>query len=74
MLQSYNAEINGSQLKWLDTPPQMQAHQRVVVTFADVQATNSHPPQKKYDFSDLVGRLKWRGDAVAEQRSLRNEW
>ncbi len=28
----------------------------------------------KYDFSDLVGRLNWRGDAVGTQRSLRDEW
>ena len=27
-----------------------------------------------YDFSDLTGRLQWQGDAVAEQRRLRNEW
>lgn len=29
---------------------------------------------KKYDFSDLVGKLTWRGDALAIQRSLRSEW
>ena len=29
---------------------------------------------KEYDFSDLAGNLTWRGDAVATQRSLRNEW
>jgi len=28
----------------------------------------------KYDFSDLVGRLEWNGDAVTEQRRLRDEW
>ncbi len=28
----------------------------------------------RYDFSDLAGRLKWKGDAVAVQRTLRNEW
>lgn len=28
----------------------------------------------RYDFSDLVGRLTWRGDAVAVQRALRDEW
>lgn len=28
----------------------------------------------KYDFSDLVGQLSWRGDAVAMQQDLRNEW
>ena len=28
----------------------------------------------RYDFSDLAGKLQWRGDAVAEQRRLRDEW
>jgi len=27
-----------------------------------------------YDFSDLVGRLNWQGDAVTIQRNLRDEW
>ncbi len=27
-----------------------------------------------YDFSDLAGKLEWKGDAVAEQRRLRDEW
>jgi hypothetical protein len=31
-------------------------------------------PIKKYDFSDLIGKLEWKGDAVAEQRKLRDEW
>jgi hypothetical protein len=31
-------------------------------------------PNKVYDFSDLVGKLNWKGDAVAEQRKLRDEW
>ena len=30
--------------------------------------------RKEYDFSDLAGKLKWRGDAVKEQRALRDEW
>jgi hypothetical protein len=28
----------------------------------------------KYDFSDLAGRLAWSEDAVAMQRTLRDEW
>ena len=28
----------------------------------------------KYDFSDLAGKLSWKGDALAFQKSLRNEW
>lgn len=27
-----------------------------------------------YHFSDLCGKLSWQGDAVAAQRSIRNEW
>jgi len=29
---------------------------------------------RRYDFSDLVGKLEWKGDAVQQQRLLRNEW
>ncbi|MEA1971949.1 MAG: hypothetical protein U9N34_01430 [Candidatus Cloacimonadota bacterium] len=29
---------------------------------------------KKYDFSKFSNRLKWQGDAVTEQRKLRDEW
>jgi len=29
---------------------------------------------QRYDFSDLTGRLQWSGDALAEQRRLRDEW
>jgi hypothetical protein len=30
--------------------------------------------KKKYDFSDLAGKLEWKGDALKEQRKLRDEW
>jgi len=36
---------------------------------------SSEEKQKSsYDFSDLVGRLTWQGDAVTMQRNLRDEW
>lgn len=35
---------------------------------------SSQTEERKYDFSDLVGRLKWDGDPVMEQRRLRDEW
>jgi hypothetical protein len=31
-------------------------------------------PVASYRFSDLCGTMKWKGDAVAAQRSLRDEW
>lgn len=30
--------------------------------------------KSSYDFSDLLGRLTWQGDAVTMQRNLRDEW
>jgi hypothetical protein len=35
---------------------------------------DEHDALKKYNFSDLVGKLEWKGDPVAEQRKLRDEW
>lgn len=28
----------------------------------------------RFDFSDLSGKLSWSGDAVSEQRALRDQW
>jgi hypothetical protein len=37
-------------------------------------ATEKNKGHKKYDFSDLGGKLSWQGDAVATQKKLRDEW
>ena len=41
-----------------------------------VMVLGSAPPSNgaKYNFSELAGRLQWEGDAVREQRILRDEW
>ncbi len=44
----------------------------IVIVVNPVQSVDK--PQFKYDFSDLVGQLTWKGDAVAMQRNLRDEW
>jgi hypothetical protein len=36
--------------------------------------TQEKPTEKKYDFSDLAGRLNWQDDPVSMQRRLRDEW
>ena len=43
---------------------------------AHVLITLLHKTAEKgrYNFSALSGRLKWKGDAVKEQRKLRDEW
>lgn len=43
-------------------------------TFRVVMIPIEIEEKRKYDFADLVGKLKWKGDAVAEQRRLRDEW
>jgi predicted DNA-binding antitoxin AbrB/MazE fold protein len=49
---------------------------RIIVERDDDQPANVEGTEevKRYDFSDLVGRLSWVGDPVAEQRRLRDEW
>lgn len=50
---------------------------RVRLTVEAEQQDNIHSPDEArsvYDFSDLAGRLKWRGDALEEQRRIRDEW
>jgi hypothetical protein len=41
----------------------------IVLTIDDSQNTS-----KKYDFSNLAGKLEWKGDPLAQQKKLRNEW
>ena len=49
------------------------------VRFLLSQKTASAPVEtgetpRKYDFSDLIGKVKFDGDPVAYQRGLRDEW
>lgn len=75
MLHSYSAELNGTQLIWLDQPPQPLIHKRVLVVMEEaldheVTARRS----SRYNFAHLAGRLQWDGDAVVAQRELRDAW
>ena len=46
----------------------------MVVVFNESPSAIGRRNIKKYDFSGLAGRLRWKGNAVKEQRRLRNEW
>jgi hypothetical protein len=72
MLRSYSAEISGSELIWIDEPPKNLKRQPVLVVIENTELSTDMP--KRYDFSDLTGRLTWRGDAVAAQREQRDAW
>ncbi|MEH2320439.1 hypothetical protein [Nostoc sp.] len=57
----------------LNIPTQLAAGDvNIVVVLNPVSSEGKQQPN--YDFSDLVGRLTWRGDAVGVQRNLRDEW
>jgi hypothetical protein len=53
--------------------PQEYENKRLEVIVLPLEETTS-TSKKKYDFSDLVGKLEWKGDALAEQKKLRDEW
>lgn len=57
----------------LNIPTQLAAGDvNIVVVLYPISSEEKQQPS--YDFSDLVGRLSWQGDAVAVQRNLRDEW
>lgn len=37
-------------------------------------ASNMETGTRKFDFSDLAGKLEWKGNAIVQQRQLRDEW
>ena len=57
----------------IEIPPEYSQlyskHMTVILLLADKPQS-----KKNYDFSDVVGKLEWQGDAVQEQRKLRDEW
>ena len=73
MLRRYSAQLNGSELVWLDQPPPDVKHAHILVVLeeeADSDASASK--SKRYNFANLAGRLQWNGDAVAAQRESRD--
>ncbi|MBW4686553.1 MAG: hypothetical protein KME40_15960 [Komarekiella atlantica HA4396-MV6] len=57
----------------LNIPTQLAAVKVDIVVVLN-PVSSEKEQQTSYDFSDLVGRLTWQGDAVAAQRTLRDEW
>ena len=39
-----------------------------------VLVVSTTPPRNGDIFADVVGKLQWQGDALQEQRKLRDEW
>lgn len=56
----------------LNIPTQLAAVEvNIVIVLNPVLLEGKHKPN--YDVSGVVGRLTWQGDAVAMQRTLRDE-
>lgn len=56
----------------LDLPTKLPAGNIELVMIVNLPAEKKR--KVKYDFSDLSGKLSWKGDALASQKELRNEW
>ncbi len=81
MLHSYQAQLNGTQLIWIDTPPDRLAHQRVVVVIQDSESTgmSGAAQDRVKGFERARGCLGHRGLAsrdqlLAELSTLREDW
>jgi hypothetical protein len=57
----------------LDVPTTLPSGEVELVLVIESVASAA-PREPGYDFSDLAGRLYWSGDALEQQRTLRNEW
>ncbi len=66
--------------KHLDISALPPASRREVVDFyqfileRNKKAKSAKAQKEQNCFSDLCGKLSWKGDAVAAQRSVRDEW
>ncbi len=54
--------------------PEEYVNKKIEVLILPLEENAEQPKKRKYDFSDFYGKLQWQGDALAEQRKLRDEW
>lgn len=55
-------------------PAPQRREVRDFVQFLLARQSAARKSEGTYRFSDLCGALNWQGDAIAAQRSLRDEW
>ncbi|MEN8255392.1 MAG: hypothetical protein ABFR33_07980 [Verrucomicrobiota bacterium] len=71
MYTTIEADVENGQLKGAEVG-KLPAHAHVLITL--LGSLEDRQKGGAYDFSELAGKLKWRGDAVKVQRELRDEW
>jgi hypothetical protein len=57
-----------------ELPAPQRREMRDFVQFLLTRQAIARKPVTSYRFSDLCGTMKWKGDAVAAQQTLRDEW
>lgn len=67
------AEIDNTGKLNINLPTNLKAGEVDLVVIVN-PVSKKDKRQNTYDFSNLVGELSWRGDAVTIQRKLRDEW
>lgn len=72
MLRSDSAELNGSQLVWLEKSPEQLVRQRVLVVAEDSKSVADERTNMRYQRADVAGRLQWQGDIRQVQRVQRD--
>ena len=72
-MQTFQFEIYAKK-NLIEIPPQYSQlyskHMKVIILVDEKPKAKT----QKYNFSDIAGKLEWQGDAVAEQRKIRDEW
>jgi hypothetical protein len=64
-----------NQLDLSPLPPALRREVRDFYQFLlSRRGKTSKSTTSKFNFSDLCGGLSWKGDAVAAQRRIRDEW
>lgn len=53
---------------------EVQDFYQFILARSQVKRRRSSKSTTNFSFSDLCGKLSWRGDAVAAQRNIRDEW
>lgn len=71
MYTTIEADIENGRIKGREAQV-LPATAHVLITLLDTLEEDRK--SEAYDFSELAGKLKWRGDAIKVQRELRGEW
>jgi hypothetical protein len=78
MLQTYQAELNGSQLIWLDEPPATHARERVLVVMERPALVGQEKPVTDYSQAFVQARgcmgSSRREDVLKQLEQLRSDW